>query len=251
VADIPTFLTGISSSYSITASYAPSGTPTFTGKSDNYLPKWDTNTLTANSNIIDVNGNIGIGNSNPTTAKLVVVGNIVSTSITSSLQGTSSWAISASYCFTSSYYNQLWLNTGSSYPITSSWSITSSYALNGGGTGTTLGTGSTYPITSSWSVNSVNASSASYVGNGSLDKIPKWNSNQQLVNSIIMNTGSFVGIGITAPMYPLHVQVAGNPLSGAFVAVYGSTITTGGKTAQDKYLPIIVDGVDYWLPLYR
>jgi hypothetical protein len=55
----------ISSSYSVSSSYAPTGAPTFTGKTDNYLPKWSSNTLTATSRIFDDGALVGIGTTIP------------------------------------------------------------------------------------------------------------------------------------------------------------------------------------------
>lgn len=50
--------TAISSSYAATASYIGNGT-------NNYLPKWNNNALTATSSIYDDNTNVGIGTSTP------------------------------------------------------------------------------------------------------------------------------------------------------------------------------------------
>jgi len=48
--------------------------------------------------------------------------------------------------------------TGSNMQGTSSWAVTASFAMNGGGGGSNIGTGSTFPFTSSWAVNAVTAS---------------------------------------------------------------------------------------------
>jgi len=72
-------------------------------------------------------------------------------------------SISASFARTASYFNQLWLNTGSRYPITSSWAITSSNAVTASYFNQLwLATGSTYPITSSRAISSSFATTASY-----------------------------------------------------------------------------------------
>jgi len=52
-------------SSSVTASYVESAVPIFTGKTDNYIPKWSSNTLTGTSNIFDDGTNVGIGTNNP------------------------------------------------------------------------------------------------------------------------------------------------------------------------------------------
>jgi len=65
--------------------------------------------------------------------------------ITSSLQGTASYATSASFVNSASY------------------STTASYAANAGSGGTTLTTGSTYPITASWSNTASVATSINFV----------------------------------------------------------------------------------------
>jgi hypothetical protein len=52
-------------SSSLTASYVEGAIPIFTGKTDNYLPKWSSNTLTGTSNLYDDGTNVGIGTDIP------------------------------------------------------------------------------------------------------------------------------------------------------------------------------------------
>ena len=60
--------------YPVTSSWA--NNVKFTGKSDNYLPRWDSNTLSSISNVHDDGDNIGIGGLASGTAKLYVYGTI-------------------------------------------------------------------------------------------------------------------------------------------------------------------------------
>lgn len=92
--------------------------------------------------------------------------------------------------------------------ITASRSITASYAVNGGGSGTSLGTGSTYPFTSSWSINSVNGSSGTTLNTGSTYPITaSW-----AVNTVNGGSGTTLNTGST---YPITSSWATNVVNGA------------------------------------
>jgi hypothetical protein len=55
----------LTSSYTFTSSYAAAAPVVFTSKTDNYLPKWSSNSLTATSSIYDNGTSVGIGTNNP------------------------------------------------------------------------------------------------------------------------------------------------------------------------------------------
>jgi len=143
--------------------------------------------VTNDKSYIQTSYNFGIGTDSPT-AKLHVQGNISASSVTSSLLGTASWAITASYALnaltagtattatsattaaTASYVLNAVSSSYSTNGLSSSYAITASYALSvlsasyapSAAGGTTIFTSSLYQITSSWANNAV---SASYVLN--------------------------------------------------------------------------------------
>jgi len=89
------------------------------------------------------------------------------------LAGNSINSTSASYSLTSSYYNQLWLKTGSNYPITTSWSdisLSSNY-ISGANVGGFVNN-SIYSTSSSFASSSLTASfaisSSNVFGNGTI-----------------------------------------------------------------------------------
>jgi hypothetical protein len=124
-------------------------------------------------NIAKTTDSVGIGTLKPA-AKLQVVGNVIGDSFTGSLQGTSSFALSASHALYADNAGTQ-LVTASTYPITASFAVsaswapatsipdtasysnTASWAINVVNGGATLVTASTYPITASFAV------TASYV----------------------------------------------------------------------------------------
>ena len=161
----------------------------------------------------------------------IVLGTISASSISGSLYGTSSW---------------------SNNTISASYALTASYAANSSG-GSTLTTGSTYPITSSWSVNSISSSysltasysatslSASYAANvstglsgGTANYIPLWTGASSLTSSVIYQTGSNVGVGLTNPLTTFQVQ--GHISASSFTGSVFGTSSYSNNSISSSYL---------------
>ena len=150
-----------------------------------------------------LNNVICIGNSNilsnPNTMTLgydqiyntIIYGQISASSITASLYGSSSYAISASYAPGSP-------SLSASYAETSSYTLSASYAPS---------SPSIYSISSSWASSSLTSLSSSYIGLGTSNYLPKWSDNNTLTStSSIYDNETGVGIGTTLPQALLHVQ---------------------------------------------
>jgi hypothetical protein len=167
-----------------------------------------------------------------TTSSNIFIGNqvisgslIVTSGITGSLYGTSSWTTNS---LTSSYAS------GSKvFSISSSYALTASYAINGSG-GSSLTTGSTYPITSSWSINSISASyfsgsisnaiqadTASYASGSNIFAI---SSSYALTASYALNStgGTTLNTGST---YPITSSWSINSITSSYIDA--GNITTG------------------------
>jgi hypothetical protein len=160
--------------------------------------------------------------SNTFNGNQIILGNIIASSFSGSLTGSSissSYALSSSYVSTSSYVLSSSYTLSSSYSLSSSnalsssISITSSYALNAG---SSLTTGSTYPITSSWSLNSI---TSSYALN-SANVITVSDEGTPITSNV--TSFNFVGTGVVAAAVgnDVTVTISGGGGSSGSVAVY-------------------------------
>lgn len=204
-------------SSSISASYAPVE-PSYsasvstikqntlvTGGTYNITSSWSNNAIS--SSYIDA-GNITTGTLNNSRLPLQINITGISASHLGNTIGTSSWSNNSIVSNTSLYASQSQWSVSSSYAsssISSSFATTASYFNQ-----KWLVTGSTYPITSSWTLNAL---TSSYIGSGTTGYYPTWYNNTLTNTSSIFNLGNNVGIGTTAPTSRLVISGIGQGLS--------------------------------------
>ena len=169
-------INSISSSYSLTASFAANaGSSLITGSTYPITSSWSNNSISSSYSTFADSATSATSATSANTATSASYATNAGSSTSATTANTANSATSASYSLSSSYSINSNTAISSSFAstasyvvnsISSSYALTASHALNASGGGTTLTTGSTYPITSSWANNAITASFAMNGGSG-------------------------------------------------------------------------------------
>lgn len=154
-------------------------------------------------------------------------------------------SISASYALSASYSNTSSFTTGTaSYSFTSSLASSSiSLILSAYNISVLNASRSFWSTSSSFSSASVSssyASTASYIGLGTNGYLPKWNNNSLTQTSLVYDDGTNVGIGTNNPIYSLTVRETSNSsILGMVVdnatSKYPGVLLVNGATAEGTF----------------